>query len=444
MDFSQVNNLKDLENLILKLNLSADNFKRFTDLLRNLNNNNYETLLKMLNAIGFTDQDDMRIFRYNNGLFKFNNHIKSQPHTRYDINKDYTIINNQTIISNQYLINTDGVVVPVYYDGRYITILDDSEYYLIGNKVLTITSVYEGIQYVTNYKIDSDDINVLLKYIDKNTNYIVIKDQNRVYNINATVLKLDKVEVDNSLLITTMHKLDEINQPYPKGYLINNDKVDNILLKMLARPERISTINQLVGQYFIKGDTNVYEQLGFTNLCIIPSLVFDFDAMTISNPNIHNLINNCQYDYIIIGIGITVNSAKHQMVLILDKSKKDGYLFDPSYSINSNAATKYYNYIIKYIKGELTEQKLNFDINIKSSNELTCPYMYSLQSDVNDLYCITWSFYISLLYLLNPSLTLQEIINFLYTIPKEQIKVIIPRFLIWAFKEDLAEILLEF
>ena len=456
MNFSQVYDLNSL-----KYAIQQSSLPRRDVLVRKINNVNaesYPELIKVLKSLRFTSVDEYRIFRYKDGSFRFNNLSRFSPTQPYDIKAKYTNITKEMIDNYRtsfYLTDEVGIVIPVFYNGYVITFLEDSEYYMKGNKVFVTPSIYDGVQFLSNYKIDSDDINRLIKLIGPDVDYILIVDQKRLYNLRAQILYLNPLLLKEEIYVKAMQQLDLLRQPYVKGFAHDSDVIDPTLIKLIRQPEGIFWINQLKGMSFLKGNAETYRELGLNNVCHIASIVLFANAnFQLVEPNIEqiqklgtqytspqylfNSILSCKYDYIVVGLGLVFPAIKHQMVLILNKKKQEGYLFDPSYTATSTKFADLYDSIIKYFK-----DKLNYPhMTIKSSNNFGCPYLYGFQSDINDLYCISWSFYLSLLYLLNENIEFESIVQHLYNIGPEGIKVIIPRFLIWLFG-DLTDVLLE-
>lgn len=322
----------------------------------------------------------------------------------------------------------------------------------MGKKVLIINSIYDAISKFSNYRIDSDDIKRLAKLIDPNTDYIIYKqkDLSLVYNINSTVIKLDDPLVEEYLNV--MNKLDLLNQPYDKDFLINSDgTIDPILIELINNSENTYLINRLVGYSFVYGTSEIYQKIK-KSVCHPRNLYLDINYPDFSvkdkfnNSKTITDIINCKEKYAIIGISFFHNlpnrpSVGHQISIILNISMGNGYLFDPSYKIEENLdLVKVYKSITKYLKQNLIGSYP--ELNIKTIDNFGCPFFYAFQSTLDDKYCISWSFYLSILFILNEDMLFEEIVKYLYNIGLKGLRVIIPRFLIWAFEKDTVKYLL--
>lgn len=440
----------DIDSLISHLkHINVD--PKIIKVIESINSDNYSKIVKALKKYGLTDQDENRIFQYKNGLFRFNNMASKMWTKKYDASKKYLTITNELL--NNYktpvsLSNNDGIIIPIFYDGRIISFLEDSEYYLLGYNVFATPNMYEGIQYLSNHRSEGTTIKHLLKYLDANINYVIDIENKIIYNITHNdILKSSPGSISEEVILQVMKTLDLINQPYPKGFLYENNKINPILINFINSPSVINVLNQVIGRDFRSGDAKIYKTLGLDNVCHIESMILIIENdKIIHNPTpeqlqniiyinpyiLFNRIKECNKDVVVIGLSLSIDKYKHQVVMILNTKNNVGYLFDPSYSI-SNQFIEIYNEINSLFKSQLGN-----NWSIKSNNNFGCPFLYSFQSDINDLYCISWSFYLSLLYILNFDKDFESIVDFLYKMGRDQIKVIIPRFIMFMFPGDIA------
>ena len=453
LDFSSADTQDDVINLIMASQLPQK--ERVITAIKNINRDNYDRLITLLKRVGLTIHDELRIFKYRGGRFRFENLAKQLPSQDYNPETNYLILDS--ILLKQYpkpsyLTHEDGIIIPFYYDGRNFIFLPDSNYFIRGSKILITPTIYEGIQFVTNYRLETDRLDVLLRKIDPDTNYIYVKELGIIYNINGDYLYAKNLEEIS--YISAIRVLDEFNQPYPKSFMLSQKGLDKRLLELIREPDTAFLTNAIITQDFVEGKgAKFYQDLGITNLCTNPTLellvtqddkISDIIPPHLMSPLekypsprevIHNIMT-CREPILVQPIGLIIQGTKvqrHLIVLIFNITQGRGYLFDPSYH-QGVAFERVYTNIIRYFKRALRE--VYPDLSIRSMSEFGCPFGYALQ-ERGDMYCRSWSMYLTILYLLNPDKSFDEIVVTLYEIEFPGIRVIIPRFLMWIFRDNI-------
>lgn len=426
MNFEQASTIQDLVAQIPQTKLPPDGKARLKELFETLDAQKYPRAVVILKALGMSPADENRLFKYPSGRFIFDNKMQEVIRTLVTTLGKMEQISPIPGIKQ----NPAGLIIPVFFDGTNIFYEPGSVYYLVGHQALVISSIYDAIQELTQHRVESDRLTILLKYIPVGTDFIWDLSTNRVSNINTTAIQNIAPEQDEYRRAITI--LDQLNQPYPKGYLMNGDEIKPELLTFMKRREDILLIGLFSGLSFERPNT-IYERLN-KRVCQVPNIMFKLDNKQLTEVNAAQNAGNlfqlitCPHDYAIIGVGIQLPNFKHQMVLLLNNQLNSGYLFDPGY-YREVEFPFIYPELVRFFRQRLS--RIYPDLRITSIDNLGCPLVYSFQHDLEDKYCVAWSFYLSVLFLLNMDRSFEEIVNHLYEIGRVGLRVIIPRFLAW-------------
>ena len=454
IDFSSAKNLNDVIALI-RIG-RVPNQEKIIRLLQQFDHQTYDRNITLLKMIGFTTNDELRIFKYRGGRFRFDNRANTLNTKEYKVGDIYLVLDS-SLLKNypkpDYIIHPSGIVIPFFYDGRNFIYLPDSEYFLRGKKIFITPTIYEGIQMVTQHRVEADRLPTLIKYLDPDTNYIYVKENGIIHNINGDFLYAENL--DEIAYLQAIRILDEFKQPYPKNFMLSPEGIDPGLLKFVRQPELAFMTNLIVTQDFLNGAADFYRDLGITNICTNLTLTLLVDTQNqvsdiippqlvgIEKPDPAQLVIRgivaCRQPVLIQPIGLLIEDDKkvqrHLIVIILDVVQGRGYLFDPSYIRGDNYFEEIYTNVIRYFKRSLRREFPTLEI--RSLSDFGCPFGYALQ-ERGDVYCRSWSLYLTSLYLLNPDRSFEEIVTTLYEIGFPGIRVIIPRFLFAIHGEDLA------
>ena len=269
--------------------------------------------------------------------------------------------------------------------------------------------------------------------VKESIDFIVNCVTNKIYNVRGEIIttnSLEKYHLNKTLCI-----LDKINQPYPQNFL----QGDELLTNLIKDIDNVCVANQIIMNIKIsnKEPDNIYNRIG-KDVCFHHiRLKIDKNNNVIPIDNIKfnesiNVINAYTGNYIIIFLPLEVeNASLHQIVIYIDTLTSRTIIFDPSY---------YNNYEFK----DMCENISAFfyeHINIKISTMKDLNLPYRLQISSNDYCCISWSAYLTVLFLLNDK-SPAEIIKHLYYLDIKYIKCVIPRFLVWL-ERDIMESILE-
>lgn len=453
IDFSHIKDIDDLKNT-LRRRLPKNLSEKFDPVFRDINTK-YTNLINGLKPLGFTKDDENRIFRYSNGLLKHENLLINENSRLFNPNKEYTIIGNiignLNDFNNMYVENNVGVLTPAYKNAYNIFYLEDSEFYIAGTKVLIVNSVRDGILFITNNKVDSDNKDYFLKRIPEDVNYVIIKNMfniikgiNEIIPIRETRIIRKKISFEKQIKDIVL-KLNQIKQPYLTNFLFENDEVSPLLIKAIQDDKILHIINQISGNKFLNSSENEFNtnpelfNSGFKQINI--TLNVNKEGIIQNMQNMQNTQNikigeNMQNikikEKMIIGISLIFEDQKryqnHEILLIIDEEDgRYGILFDPSYN--------------KDFKNNVFIQNLYKNIlslfNIEDyyvGNDLDCDFDYSFQENADDFYCISWTFYMGMLYILNDKL---NSFKYIYSLGRFGLKVAITRFILYTLdKED--------
>lgn len=425
--FSRVENKDDLLKL-LKNELpeySQDYDKAFANL-----GTKYVKLIKLLKAMEFTAEDENRIFKYPNGLLKHHNLFNNEPFKYYNIDKEYTVINDLSRYQNEYIENELGVVIPVFKSSYNIMYLSGSEFYIATTKILIVNSIREGISFVTNNQVDGNKLDYLLKRIPEDVGCIILKDSGLVITISNTRI-LKKIVIKEKLIRKVFKKLNQIKQPYDINFLMEEKDGEMQPLKIVSEisdnDDILHLINQLYGFMFLREGENQFnnnEVLVSTGYkqCNIKFHI-DSEGKVTYKESIFPVV-----DYrTIVGISLHFDTQKyqnHQICLII--GDEFGILFDPSYD-----KTFEDNIFIQTMYTDIS--RFFSTIEIYNNKYLECPFDYSFQHNMDDFYCISWSYYLGMLYCLNPGV---NCFKYLYDLDREGLKIAITRFILFLTGDD--------
>lgn len=458
LDFSSAQTPEDVIGVIRTSTLPDREKNQVIRLVSQLNRQTYDRNIQLLKMLGLTKHDEYRIFRYHGDRYRFENQANTLPYSNYPQDANYLILDSLTLQQYpqpSYLVNEQGIVVPFFYDGRNMIYLPDSEYFLRGKKIFITPTIYDGVQFLTQHRVESDRIQTLLKHLDPDTNYAYVKDSGLLHNLNGDILYAKDLREISYL--QAIRILDTLQQPYPKGFLVRTNGLEQGLLQLITNPNLAFITNVLVTDDFLQGTAKFYRDLGITNLCtnlnitlyinpqnelidVIPVNKRGGEKIT-SPQQVIQGITSCREPVLIQPIGLIIEDDKiqrHLIVMILDVVQGRGYLFDPSYTRGGEFFEKVYTDVIRYFRRALRRDFPTLEI--RSLSDFGCPFGYALQ-ERGDAYCRSWSLYLSILYLLNPDKTFEEIVTTLYNIGFPGIRVIIPRFLLGIYGETLFPIL---
>ena len=449
MAFHRINSIDDLIDHFKNAPIPDNQKNIFLGQLQNINDTNYPLVIKSLKTLKFTDDDERRIFRYSNGFLKHTNKLGTLKRYLAQTIRPYYLI-TKTELDNikepTYITKSEGIIIPAYYNGQNIIYEEDSKYFIYSSSVLITPAIFDAVSKLSNYKISSDDITTLVKLINPSTNTIIVKEGNfyKIYNISSEIIELQNPMLDK--YITSMIKLDEIKQPYEKGFMINNDgTLNSTFIKLINNSSYIFALNQLMGTKFQEGSTDVYKRLNLT-ICNIPSIILNVDAnekVTDAQDNANSIkqILSCKDKFASIGISLNVDLGpriqKHQLVIIINTITGRGFLFDSSYT--TGEFIPMYKNIILYLRKRLAVSYP--ELVIKSISDFGCLYPYSLQITPNDAYCLTWSLYITVLFMLNEDKDFEWLVDYLFKLGRDGIRVIVPRFIMWEYGDIIDDLL---
>lgn len=462
LNFSNLYSERDLLKYLNQTQWANENTKNKT--LRLLQSNDQDAKEMTLKYLGATQDQINRIYRYPSGRLKSDNQLRSTRGFNYE--KDYSFLDHNS--ENGIYENLIGIVIPAFETRNGIILYEpNSDFMLAGSKALVYSTIMDAISTLSNYRIESSNLNKLKQLAkEAKINYLFDKE-------SKTIIPIDDYRilvVDPFLLIvaTTCFKLDQINQPYPRKFLLEKDKVDPLLTKLIKHPVSIFVLGQIFLTKWVNGDPESYTRFGLVDVCMDA----DYSAGSTFK------WSHCDKKYKIIPISIE-QPSKHQMVLIINQELQEGIFFDPSgYShpslvkdleqqINNTYLMENEQYIVersKPYKKEIMNRSLDWfqkiadhlkidkhdptlkykilrifqynglfpndvDLNFHVKESKLCPLQ-----ERGDSYCIAWSYYLSVLYLLN-DLPFDNIVEYLLSFSKEEIPVIIPRFLTALDKE---------
>lgn len=389
---------------------------------------NYKKIIEVLREVGLDDFQEHRLFRHHNGKYRFNNLLKNEKTKAYNYKRNYKKIMSLSDYSNEIIESEDGVLVPSFKNNYNILYVDDSEYFICTNKILICDDVSSGISLITNNRIESDKLEVLIKRIPEDIGLVLIKNRDTI--ILTGEVRYVKINLLEFQCIEILNKLDNMEQPYPRGYLIDSEtgKPNSSLMRIVEKDDLLHVVNQLFGHKFLRSEHEIFDEnpkIKQTGFKALPTIHFNIDI----NGNV-----TCQdfpvlnHNKLIIGISCIIEGRQnHQMILIIDDDS--ALLFDPSYQKNfdeDDFITKLYSGIGSYFH----------DKDFHTTKDLGIDYDYSLQSNYNDIYCISWSYYFAILFLLN-----DDFIDDLYSLGKYGLKVAIARFVLYTAGEDLFSII---
>lgn len=306
--------------------------------------------------------------------------------------------------NNTYLAN---VMTPLSYNGEEYHFDSNSEFYIYGDRVLIV---------------DSDRS---FETYDNETSYIVYKDTKLIVNFSGELYKL------TSTYQNVIKELDSIDQPYPKGFMLN----DNRLLRAVENPSYVNKQYKMVGTILASGSEHLREIFKSYSVCLTTDISLSIDK----NHNLNELediknqlivISQCKKQLVFIPIMLSFNKMTYRLSLILNSITGIGILFDPRYYVG-NELKDYYIDIVKYIKRKLV--RYYPELNIKSINQLDIPFIYPFQPNMDDFYCVSWGYYLLVLFALNTEMPFEDVINFLYNIGESGLRVAVQRFLFWMF-----------
>lgn len=393
-------------------------------------NQTYESLLIMLRAFNFTTEDENRIFKYPNGLLKHHNLFNNEAFKYYNVDKEYTIINDLNEYQNEYIENILGVVVPAFKNEYNIMYLYGSEFYIATPKILIVNSVREGILFITNNQVESNKLEFLQKRIPEDVGLIILKDSKLIIrNSNTRILK--KIIMKEKVIKKVFQKLNEIRQPYNVNFLMEEIDGEMQPLKIMSEisdnDEILHIINQIYGHKFLSKGGNQFNDneallsTGYKQINI--KLYINSDGKVT-----YRELTNPVIDYkTIVGISLLFeagNYQNHQICLII--GTKFGILFDPSYD-KTFEDDIFIKTMYRNISGFFSS------IKIYNNKYLECPFNYSFQHNMNDFFCISWSYYMGMLYCLNPGV---NCFKHLYDLDRVGLKIAITRFILFLIGED--------
>ena len=472
-------------------------------LLAVINTRNPETISRALGPLGFTPTDAQRIFYYPDGKLREANTLRKYKAKLFNYRKHY-IQPSKPTSPVEYLTSPDGVIIGAFGlslpDAPYpqtFLLEPNSEYYLAGDEVMVITNIRDAVAVLSNHGVESDSIKALLRYIRPTIAYVIDWGQQLIYGFPP--LRVIKVDQIKNAIVTALQKLDTLRQPYPSGFLMIDGEPSDLLVNFMKSPESIHVLNQVYLSSLADG--NFYDRYGLTNACFTQRLTLsmtdDGQITNIDKPEILRSVLSCDKPFTIIPIGLETSTQKHQTILIFKNQRNTGSLFDPSASTNSGA---YIKNVTNYLQDAIEKSRLlrltitgkyslkqlltvpdaslieyfkispipatwrddlfftlaasNALINdvdgyiiprtrIISNLDVGCPVItHPLQADPNDIYCLAWSAYFSLLYLLNPNVSGSKILELLYSLG-DGLSAVIPRFLISIVGEHKIELILD-
>lgn len=390
--------------------------------------------------------------RYNDGQYKILNGFRKEPFTvlREKIWHHFFVvkesISKYTNIPYFYVDNpqnSPGLLIPAYKTNNATYLKTDSEFAFRANKLLVISDLTSALDKFSNNKIEitSDPtFPILKKYLPQDVELVINSTNSFIYNVSASPIKIDYTDYD---AYTTMKRLDQINQPYPKGFALEDDT----FYKFNKNTNVIHVINQFSsGLELRNGTSKIYEKLGIS-VCQTNSLMFIVGKENLSadpniNPKIIKQIGSCQEKYSITGLSIyKQNEPGHQMIFMLNVLNGRGYIYDPSYEANHEVSIGTSNTIRKYLLQSLKDYFP--DINILTNEKSSCNFDFSLQSTENDRYCIAWSYYIVILYIMNENMTFDQVVDFIYSLGRKNFKTVISRFILFISNPTLVDVALE-
>ena len=403
--------------------------------LQPINESNCQKNISALKRVGLTVNHENRIFKYSNGTYKFKNQIPDStkvntilPYYKLDL----------SIPGDNYVIGEQGIVTPIFGIQNKYSFLEDSEYFIFGTKAMVIDSIYGMVEYLSNGQIQSESIVALRRLIPKDVDYIIEKSTNIIYSINGQFLHVSDPRYD--IYIKIIDRLDSIKQPWEPSYLIRGYEIDADLLELARRPDAVSMINQILSSVH---EDEVFNRLG-VKTCVPRSLVFemtaDYNIIKVGAQHedadisqIWTEIMSCKDDYLILSIGVIFHGLtiqRHQISMVINTITNRGVLLDSCYRVDYEFTPVLRN-IVKYMRLKLA--RLYPGLEIKIMSELPC-MLGPLQS-IEDKSCIIWSYYMAVLYIINPDLSLDAILELLYGL--DRFGIVIPRYLMWIVGKDI-------
>jgi len=413
------------------LNLLKSKFPPQSDILDNafLNiHNYYDKLISILKRLGLTDEDERRIFKYRNGFLKHENKFNNIDTKLYNPDKNYTLVDDFSLYSNTYIENPIGVVTPVYNNGFVTQFLQDSDFFLAASKILIVESVRDGISFITDNRVESSNYDWFIRRVGIDVGYIVIKDTGMIVVREGTRVLKKKI-IKEFVIRDTILALNKLNQPYRSNFLVNEDESNSIILsKIIDDDKMLHVINQLYGTKFVRGASTQFvdnpsllaSQFTQTNI----TLQFDKDGnLIVSDSKVEEISRN--RTRVIVGVRCILDGRmNHQMLLIFNidpnGNKFFGILFDPSYT-KKFSSNDFFQKIYNNIKS------LFHGVSIFDNSNMGCDFEYSFQHNHDDFYCISWSYYMGILYALNPGVNCFQII---YKLGRYGMKIAISKFIL--------------
>lgn len=450
-----------------QLGRSPQVIQRFVQGFQNPGSSEYGKSVDVLRAIpGFKESDEYRILRYRDGRYRSLNTLNKYTRIQVSNIDNYLVIDFEAItkIKQNLVTLTDStsrmMAVPVYYDNHRFYLLDDSEFFLVAQRILVISNLDEAVSTLSNHRVEQGTLKTLTRFLPQNIDLVIDRSNGQVYNRANKLLEL--TQMTSLDYVKTLTILNSLKQPYRK-----QDDEDEILKKFVANHDVMIIVNQLLlKSYLYDAAGSIYREFGL-DLCNLPNIAFaEFnkhggsEELRILNEtgNTDSLyrdelggtfswseIGQCHKKYALIGIGIyfydgTQGKSAHQMAFLLNTHTGHGYLFDPSYA-KDNTGDIYVDGMIRIIKRNLAPYYP--DLKISSTRDISCPYLYSMQGVDVDVYCISWSYYILILYLLNENLGLDEVVNRIYSVGQRNLLLVIARFMIGRVGTDIVRIFLE-
>ena len=445
INFGKINTPHELIETVSELPVEKATRDKIIDTLYNPSDY-FSKTVEWLGKIGLSEADASRILRYKDGRYKLTNNFYKYHRERVDNLDDYKVIDEEYLNSDEFLNANDvsyidvpegfnGLVTPVYFHDTGMFLLQDSEFFLLAKRRILVTrTLHDAIDVFSGHSVQGGNIMTLVKYLPPDIDFIIERSTQRVYNISLDVIELVDPRMRNYRKV--LEKLDMIRQPYPVGFGFRDD----MLKQLLKHPSVLDTVNRtFLDSDMRRGASKIFSTLGL-QICQIPTIslmVHDNGAVMDdwNNENSYRLLEQCPRNFAVLVISKNYSGrSRHDIMLIFNTVIGKGYLFDPSYDRSNLQLDNEEVAISRFLRRRLS--RTNPGSEILTSNTIPCPYLYSFQSNIGDLYCASWSHYIALLYLLNyPEFSFEDVVDYIYNLGKENFPIVIARFIL-AFVPD--------
>jgi hypothetical protein len=382
--------------------------------------NYYDKLAPVLKTLGMDEEDEYRLVKYRNGLFRQDNLLRKESSKLYSYTRNYTILSTN---ENGLFENSDGVIIPAFKSTTQTIYTVDSEFYICGQRALISNSIHDAIATLTENRIDSDDVRVL-KSRGSSVDFVLITDGTILITGNVRYIRKNIIE---DAIVKTFAKLDEFEQPYARGFLIDpaTKRQLQIFMKAIRDPGIVSVTNQIFTTEFITGNSKLFKtdpRLVNSGYHLLPSLKITVleDGSVSTKPII------VEPKTAIGGSLYIAGRRNHQTLFIVEEGTV--LFFDPAYdeSLRSDPVImKMYEQLALIFPG------MEF-INMFMTCELERP----LQSDKTDVYCLSWSYYLAIVAILD-----ENLLDAFSELDKLQLRITIIRFILAITGIELFETL---